>query len=255
MANEFIVKNGLITPIIESTITTGAAPLVVSSTTKVINLNADLLDGYNTSVSSSPNTVVVRDGTSTIFGKFNGEAAISGGTIDSVIITNSNVGGIVISYDNRATIRSMESNSPITIQELGVFTWYSGTADLDDDETCFLTTNGRWLLESVNYDYLDYVTSEVVDLSSKFLTGTAQCILTSLATNGTHIFTGTVQGAEVGDFVIARYPLNLGDRLRDYAYVSSSDTVSIRLANYSGATQTINETNGQGTWNILVIKR
>jgi len=47
MANEFIAKNGLIAPRVHSTITTGTSPLVVASTTKVDNLNADLLDGLS----------------------------------------------------------------------------------------------------------------------------------------------------------------------------------------------------------------
>jgi len=44
-----------------STVPTGTSPLQVSSTTKVTNLNADLLDGYDTSTSSTANTVAVRD--------------------------------------------------------------------------------------------------------------------------------------------------------------------------------------------------
>jgi hypothetical protein len=44
-----------------STTSTGTAPLEVTSTTKVINLNADLLDGYDTAISNTPNTIVVRD--------------------------------------------------------------------------------------------------------------------------------------------------------------------------------------------------
>lgn len=44
-----------------STIATGTAPLTVSSTTVVTNLNADLLDGYNTSTTAAASTVAVRD--------------------------------------------------------------------------------------------------------------------------------------------------------------------------------------------------
>jgi len=40
---------------------TGTAPFVVSSTTKVTNLNADLLDGYNSSLTTGANVVVVSD--------------------------------------------------------------------------------------------------------------------------------------------------------------------------------------------------
>jgi hypothetical protein len=45
-----------------STVTTGTAPLQVNSTTKVTNLNADLLDGYTTNSGNVANTVVVRNG-------------------------------------------------------------------------------------------------------------------------------------------------------------------------------------------------
>ena len=53
------------TAVIASTLTsnvaTGTAPLTVSSTTKVANLNADLLDGFSTDTAATANTVVVRD--------------------------------------------------------------------------------------------------------------------------------------------------------------------------------------------------
>lgn len=41
--------------------TTGTAPLQVSSTTKVTNLNADLLDGFNADSTNTSSTVVARD--------------------------------------------------------------------------------------------------------------------------------------------------------------------------------------------------
>jgi hypothetical protein len=51
-----------------SNIATGTAPLVVTSTTKVANLNAELLDGYDTSLTATANTVVVRDTNANIVG-------------------------------------------------------------------------------------------------------------------------------------------------------------------------------------------
>jgi hypothetical protein len=50
-----------------SNIANGTSPLLVTSTTKVTNLNADLLDGYDTSVAVSATTVVVRDASGNIF--------------------------------------------------------------------------------------------------------------------------------------------------------------------------------------------
>jgi hypothetical protein len=44
-----------------STVANGTAPLVVTSTTKVTNLNADLLDGYSTATAGTANTIVLRD--------------------------------------------------------------------------------------------------------------------------------------------------------------------------------------------------
>jgi hypothetical protein len=46
---------------LESNVATGTAPFVVASTTKVSNLNADLLDGYSTATAATANTVVIRD--------------------------------------------------------------------------------------------------------------------------------------------------------------------------------------------------
>ena len=45
----------------ESTVSTGTAPFVVASTTKVTNLNADLLDGKSTANGAAGNTVVIRN--------------------------------------------------------------------------------------------------------------------------------------------------------------------------------------------------
>jgi hypothetical protein len=49
-----------ISNVINSTLATGTAPLAVLSTTKVANLNVDLIDGYETSLSDTPSTVVIR---------------------------------------------------------------------------------------------------------------------------------------------------------------------------------------------------
>jgi hypothetical protein len=55
------VSNTVTAPRLISNVSTGTAPLTVSSTTKVANLNADLLDGYDTATTSTANTVAVRD--------------------------------------------------------------------------------------------------------------------------------------------------------------------------------------------------
>ena len=62
---------------LESNVSTGTAPLTVASTTLVTNLNADLLDGYNTDTATSANTVVVR----------NADGNISGNNISGTLST------------------------------------------------------------------------------------------------------------------------------------------------------------------------
>ena len=46
---------------LESNVATGTAPFVVASTTKVANLNVDLVDGFSTDQATSANTIVVRN--------------------------------------------------------------------------------------------------------------------------------------------------------------------------------------------------
>lgn len=58
-----------------STAVAPTAPIVVASRVKVVDLNADLLDGYETSVSVVANTIPVRSGAGDIFAtKFQGVA-------------------------------------------------------------------------------------------------------------------------------------------------------------------------------------
>lgn len=50
-----------------STVASPTPPLVVTSTAKVVNLNADLLDGFDTASAATPSTIVVRNGSGDIF--------------------------------------------------------------------------------------------------------------------------------------------------------------------------------------------
>ena len=79
--------------ILVSTVTTGTAPITVASTTKVTNLNADLLDGYDSSQSAVASTVVVRDVNANIVANnFTGANLALTGTLS--VTGNANVGNI-----------------------------------------------------------------------------------------------------------------------------------------------------------------
>lgn len=51
---------------VTSNVATGTAPFTVTSTTKVANLNVDMVDGYSADINISANTMAVRDGSGNI---------------------------------------------------------------------------------------------------------------------------------------------------------------------------------------------
>ena len=79
---------------LESNVAIGTAPLVVVSTTKVANLNVDLLDGFDTSQTATANTVVVRNADGNVAANFfigNGSQLTGIGDAASIANGTSNV--------------------------------------------------------------------------------------------------------------------------------------------------------------------
>jgi hypothetical protein len=85
-----------------SSASTGTAPMVVSSTTKVANLNVEQVDGYHADTANTISTIVVRDSASNIAAaNFNGTGVnvtgnITGGNINTgaqVVATGNITGG------------------------------------------------------------------------------------------------------------------------------------------------------------------
>jgi hypothetical protein len=93
--------------ILVSTVTTGTAPLTVTSTTKVTNLNVDFLDGYDSSQTATANTVVVRDANGNVVGN-----SFTGNTVS--ITGNANVGNIGSTdgvFTGNVTVGNLFANS------------------------------------------------------------------------------------------------------------------------------------------------
>lgn len=65
-AKDIFTAGKVSAPTLESTIAIGTAPLTVTSTTKVTNLNADLLDGYNTATTRTASAIPVLDASAQI---------------------------------------------------------------------------------------------------------------------------------------------------------------------------------------------
>lgn len=192
----------------------------------------------------------------------NGQVLTSNGS--TVYWSTSESGGSnFIAYDDRGDLRSIDgpSTSIVIIDGLGTFQWEFGSTEPDDDETCFVTDTGAWLLSSVSWDVAAAYWYPDIDYSSTKLYGTAQCSLTSLALLTGASFTTTILGAQIGDSVLVNPPNTLdsvasGGRLGYYAWVSNENTVTIRVTNSSNGTATVstNVTGPSNLWQVIVFK-
>lgn len=183
----------------------------------------------------------------------------------------------VVEYDSRGSLRGMtpSAGQHITVDGLGIFGWSAGSTEPDDDESCFATASGCWLLQAVHWDLVDawqapddasrdeYDEDEPLRFASNFagkvLTGKATCAITSIAATSSASFMGAVTGAVVGDRVIATPPAQLGSsaaetgKLSYHAWVSAANTVTVVLANASASAASTNAA-VQTAWPITVIK-
>lgn len=180
-------------------------------------------------------------------------------------------------YASRTALRSQTpANQELAfVDGLGLFVFEENSDEPDDDESCFATATGRWLLQCPSWDVVDawqlpeveerdaYDEDEPLRFASSFaskvLSGTATCAITSVSASSTASFTGTVTGASVGDSVIATPPAELGataadtGRLNYYAWVSAANTVTVTLTNASAAVANTNAAI-RAAWPITVIK-
>ena len=192
------------------------------------------------------------------------------GSTDLVIVAGGSITNTA--YADRADLRTMSpaTGDAAVVDGLGLFIWESGCTEPDDDESCFATASGCWLLEAAHWDLVDAWQSpelqalldddedEPLRFASKVLTGSAICAITSVASINSTSFTGTVTGAAIGDRVIATPPAQLGTaadtgRLSYHAWVSTTNTVTVMLCNASAANATTNAAI-QAAWPITVIK-
>lgn len=184
-----------------------------------------------------------------------GESLLGSGNINISSAT-------IVNYTDRANLRSIDgpASTIIIIESLGVFVWVADSTEIDDDETCFATTSGRWLLYAAAWDLVaEYVGSETdwlnvaLDDVTDYLTGnllrtSSSYAVTNIAINTGVTFDVTVAGAAVGDFVSVSPPLSVPSNLIVSATVSAANTVQVQLYSPVAAS------NPSGTYEILVIK-
>jgi hypothetical protein len=125
--------NKVVASQLESNVSTGTAPFVVTSTTKVTNLNADLLDGYTSAVAATGDTIVLRDANGNITANNIGgtlstaaqPSITSVGTLTSLdvtgnITTSANlVTDLIVGKTSGISIAAAGTNQNVTLKPTG----------------------------------------------------------------------------------------------------------------------------------------
>ena len=168
------VSTGSFSGQLTSTLAIGTAPLVVTSTTKVDNLNADLLDGYNSSVSDVADTVVVRSADKKIAFTTAGVSGFLSG--ETVIQALSNASGTLTLPSTTDTLVGKDTTDTFTNKTLDLSSnTLTGTvaefnAALSDDN--FVTLTGT-----------ETLTNKTVNLTNNTVTGTTAQFNAALSDN------------------------------------------------------------------------
>lgn len=181
-----------------------------------------------------------------------------------------------LAYDDRADLRTNDTDSWAVIDGLGLFRRVIGSDEPDDDESCFATATARWLLQCVHWDVVDSWQLPDDEMRDEFdedsetrlgsaetrlgsaetrwpgrvLFGTASQTIASLAATTQATFVATVTGAAVGNHVLVTPPTALGASISVFARVTAENTVTIYLNNPSAGAQSLTT----GTWRVAVIQ-
>jgi hypothetical protein len=162
-------------PQLISNVATGTAPLVISSTTLVSNLNADLLDGYNSASANTAATIALRDSNGNLAANYfigNGSQltgiTVTGGAIISNGNSNVNIpaanGNINFSSAGNANVFVITGTTMLrnNYNIMGmVHQANTAPSDPTDGDMWYNTFNG------ILFEYLnDGTTAQWVDISS-----------------------------------------------------------------------------------------
>lgn len=141
------------------------------------------------------------------------------------------------SYDDRENLRDENPTGPSSaiVDGLGLFVWYEGSTEPDDDESCFATRDGRWLLEAPHWDVIDSWQLFETEANG-YMQTIGKCNIATIGTLQRAEFTVNVLGSNINNGVIAT-PLktNLDPRLCVTARVTSPGVVTVYLSNPSAS--------------------
>lgn len=81
----------------------------------------------------------------------NGQSILDG---QPLVIQRSATSLTALDYEDRASLRALapEVDDSVVVEGLGLFMFVDSQAEPDDDETCFTTSGGQWLLSVIALD-------------------------------------------------------------------------------------------------------
>jgi hypothetical protein len=230
-----------------SNITTGTAPLTVSSTTIVTNLNADLLDGYDTAISANANTVAIRnaDGNLTANYFIGNGSQLTG--IDATSIQNGN-SNVKVAANGNVSISVTGTSNVVIVTDTGM------------NVAGYITSTGN--VTSLNADLGNLATANFANFASNVTTSnltvnlalagntanfSGNVIVPNLTVNlalsgNTANFTGNLTAANgnLGNLVIANF-VQTGTVLNGNSNVAINANGNIVITATSNSTVTISD--------------
>ena len=137
----------------------------LSDVDNTTDLNKPVSDPQQTLINTKQDTLVEGQNISTV----NGQSLLSGVPL---VIVRSATSLSALAYEARGSLRSTTSevDDSILVEGLGLFMFVGSQNEPDDDETCFNTSVGQWLLRTPSLDLLaayalieDAVTQELAE--------------------------------------------------------------------------------------------
>lgn len=152
-----------------------------------------------------------------------------------------------VAYADRGTLRSLTTlTDSVIVDGIGLFRHVTGSIEPDDDETCFATATGRWLLQC---PHSDFITAQLIS-APLIYTASAVNTIGTVAAESVVSQTIAVAGASTADSVVVTPPAVMQGRLCVYGYVSAPGVVTVSVANPSAS---ISAAVPAGSWRIAVI--
>lgn len=162
-----------------------------------------------------------------------------------------------LGYDSRASLRTLgyPGLEWAIVDGLGLFAFAQGSTEPDDDESCFATAGGRWLLMCPAWDAIDAwmrpVQQSVDDRldAQQAVRATVASPISSVASGAKASFTVGLPGASMGRSASVSPPADLAAALSAYARVTGADLVTVYINNPSAASASVS-TDG---WQVTVV--